>query len=196
MDKIVIKAAARSEKPKKVRRAGFIPGVLNGPGTASVSVQFERAALNRIIEKYGTAVKLWVGIDGEQKYGFIKEIQRDPVEGKIIHIAIQLVSADQIIRFKLPIDFEGEAALKPKVLYLQIDRSEVEVEGKTSAIPDHAGVDVSQKQYGDCVSAADFRFPKGVKILYPADTIYATVRGTKKEVPEEEPEEEPVQAAE
>lgn len=183
LDKIVIQATARSEKPKKVRRDGWIPGVLNGPGTASTSVQFEGAVLNRIIEAHGTAMKLWVEINGEKKYGFLREVQRHPVDEKILHVAIQLVSADQNIRFKLPIDFLGEAALRPKVLYLQVDRSEIEVEGKTSAIPDHAAVDVSQKEYGDSVTAADFNFPDDIRILDPKETVYATVKGNKQETP-------------
>lgn len=185
LDKIVIKATARSEKPKRVRRAGFIPGVLNGPGTASASVQFESAALNRIIETYGTAVKLWIDINGDKKYGFVKEIQRNPVEGKIIHVAVQLVSEDQNVKLQLPIVFQGEAALQQNLLHLQIDKSDIEVEGKTASIPDKASIDVSKKQHGDSVTAADFRLPDGVKILDAQNTIYATVKGTKKAIVEQ-----------
>ncbi|HYE69289.1 MAG TPA: hypothetical protein VEA58_11800, partial [Anaerovoracaceae bacterium] len=84
MEVTILKAAERSEKPKHVRNAGFTPGVLNGPGTTSASVQFESKALNRIIIDHGMNAKLWVEIGSEKKFGYIKEVQTHPVERKII----------------------------------------------------------------------------------------------------------------
>ena len=49
MEEIIIKAMERSEKPKKVRDAGFIPGVLSGSDTTAISVQFEAAELSKVI---------------------------------------------------------------------------------------------------------------------------------------------------
>ncbi len=188
MEEIILKAAARSEKPKKVRNEGFIPGVLNGPGTASVPVQFESVALNKIITRHGTNAKLWVELGDEKKFGFIKEVQKHPVEGKIIHIDIQLVSKDQDVKMQLPIVFHGHADLEHKLLQLQVHKTEIEVEGKAELMPDEAVVDVSEKKLGETITAADFHLPAAIKILDPEHEVYASVKAVKEEAVEE-PEE-------
>lgn len=193
MDKITIEAVERKDKPKKVRRDGFIPAVLSGPGITSTSVQFKGTELNRIIEKYGTAVKLWIQLGNEEKYGFLKEIQRDPVEGKVIHVSIQLVSTDEDVKMQLPILFQGGSVLERNLMQLQIEKSEIEVEGKTMLMPSHAVVDVSGKRIGDSVTAGDFHLPSGIRVLDSGDQVYASVKGAKKVSDEETEETQPAE---
>jgi large subunit ribosomal protein L25 len=188
MEEIILKALARSEKPKQVRNAGFIPGVLNGPGTTSTSVKFESAALNKIIAKHGTNAKLWVMLGDEKKFGFIKEVQKHPVEGKVIHVAIQLVSKDQDVKMTLPISFRGHVELEHRLLQVQVYKSEIEVSGKAELMPDEAVVDVSEKESGANITAVDFNLPSEVKILDPEHEIYAIIKAVKEEAVEE-PEE-------
>ncbi len=188
MENIFINAMERSEKPRKVRNAGFIPGVLNSPDTTSTNVQFENVALNKIITKHGTNAKLWVKLGADKTFGYIREVQKDPVEGKVIHIAIQLVSKDQEVKLQLPITFHGHAELESRLLQVQIHKSEVEVVGKTELIPDEVVVDVSKKKFGENITAHDFHLPSEVKILSPEDEIYAVIKAVKNvtvETPEE-----------
>jgi large subunit ribosomal protein L25 len=176
MEKIILKALERNEKTNKVRNAGFIPGVLNGPGTASTSVKFENIALNKIITKHGHNAKIWVDLGDEKKFGYIKEVQRQPVEGNIIHVAIQIVSRDQEIKMKLPIVFHGQAELEHHLLKLQVHKSEIEVEGKTELIPDAAVADVSKKTAGENITALDFHLPSDIKILDAENEVYAVIK--------------------
>ena len=185
MEEIILKAMTRSEKPKTVRNAGFIPGVLCGPGTVSTSVQFESVALNKIIAKHGTNAKLWVELGTEKKFGFISEVQKHPVEAKVIHISIQLVSKDQNIKMQLPITFRGHAELENKLLQIQVYKSEIEVEGKAELMPDEAVVDVSEKQSGDNITAIDFHLPSEIRILDPVQEVYAAIKANKEDVAEE-----------
>lgn len=190
MNKIMIEALKRTAKPKQVRREGFIPGVLSGPGAVSMPVQFKANELNKIFDKYGTTVKLWIKADLNEKFGFIKEVQRDPVGGKIIHISIQLVSVDQNVRLHLPIVFEGQDALKSKFLQLHVEKPEIEVEGKAEFMPSDITIDVSQKAFGNNITSADFALPPQVKLLDSNDEIFATVKG-KNKGPAEKVEETP-----
>jgi len=185
MEDIILKAMPRTEKPKKVRTAGLIPGVLNGPGTLSTSVEFENVPLNKIITRHGTNAKLWVMFNDEKKFGFIKEVQRHPVEGKIIHVAIQMVSKDQDVKMQLPINYDGHSELENRLLQLQVYKPEIEVEGKAVLMPDEAVADVSKKVAGDSITAADFTLPKGIKILDAKTEVYAVIKNVKEEVVEE-----------
>jgi large subunit ribosomal protein L25 len=193
MEEIILKAMSRSEKPKKVRNAGFIPGVLNGPGTTSISVQFEIVALNKIIAKHGINAKIWVVLCAEKKFGFIKEVQRHPVERKIIHISIQLVSKDQEVKMQLPISFHGHVELEHRLLQVQVYKSEIEVAGKAALMPDVVVVDVSEKESGENITAIDFHLPPEIKILDSEHEIYAIIKAIKEEIVEEPEEVKPAE---
>lgn len=186
MEEIILKAMERSENPNKVRKSGYIPGVLSGPGAASASVKFETVVLNKIISKHGANAKMWVELGDEKKFGFVKEIQRHPVEGKIIHVAIQLVSEDQEIKIQLPIIFQGQFELEHRLLQIQVYKSEIEVMGKTALMPDSVVVDASEKKAGEDITAADISLPPEIKILDAENEIYAVIKAVREANGEEE----------
>jgi len=178
----------RTDTPKKVRLAGFIPGVLNESDLTSTSVQFVGTELNKIISKHGSNAKVWVTIGDDKKFGFIKEVQKSPLDRKIIHIAIQLVSKDQEIKMQLPISYHGREELEHKQLQVQVYKAEIDVSGKAVLMPDVIIVDVSKKELGDTITAADLNISAEIKIHDAENEIYAVIKAIK-EVVEEEPEE-------
>ena len=180
----------RTDTPKKVRLAGFIPGVLNESDLTSTSVQFVGTELNKIISKHGANAKVWVTIGKDKKFGFIKEVQKSPLDRKIIHIAIQLVSKDQEIKMQLPISYHGREELEHKQLQVQVYKAEIDVSGKPVLMPDVIIVDVSKKELGDTITAADLNISAEIKIHDAENEIYAVIKAIKEVV-----EEEPVEAA-
>jgi len=188
MEEIILKTMLRTDTPKKVRLAGFIPGVLNASDLTSTSVQFVGTELNKIISKHGSNARVWVTIGDDKKFGFIKEVQKSPVDRKIIHIAIQLISKDQEVKMQLPIAFHGRDELENKQLQVQVYKAEVDVSGKAALMPDLLIVNVSKKELGDTITAADLNISAEIKVLDAEDEIYAVIKAVK-EVVEEEPEE-------
>ncbi len=193
MEIAILKAMERSEEPKIVRKAGFIPGVLNEAGSDSTSVKFEMAAMNKIISKHGMNAKIWVDLGAEKKFGFIKEIQKHAVEDKIIHVTIQLVSKDKEIKMQLPINFHGNAELEHRSLQLQVYKSEVEVTAKAALMPDGVIVDISGKESGENITAVNLNLPAEIKILDADDEIYAVIKAIKEEMVEEPQEVKPAE---
>ncbi|MEI8199160.1 MAG: 50S ribosomal protein L25 [Eubacteriales bacterium] len=189
MEEIILKTMLRTDTPKKVRLAGFIPGVLNESDLTSTSVQFVGTELNKIISKHGSNAKVWITIGDDKKFGFIKEVQKSPLDRKIIHIAIQLVNKDKEIKMLIPISFHGRDELEHRELLLQVIKTEIDVSGKAVLMPDVIIADVSAKELGDTVTAADLNISADIKNLDADDEIYAIVKAIK-EVVEEEPEEE------
>jgi len=182
MEEIILKAKSRSADTKIVKNSGFIPGVLYGPGTASTSVIFESIPLNKIISKHGKNAKLWVDLDNEKKFGYIKEIQRHPVEGKIIHVAVTLLSTDQEVKIQLPISYRGLVELEHRLLSLQVYKTGIKVSGIGANMPDSVVADVSEKVFGEEITAADFHLPPEIKILDSENEAYAGIRAAKEEL--------------
>ncbi len=197
MNTATLRALERTEKPKKLRNTEFVSGVLNGPGTVSAPVKFQIAALNKIITKHGMNAKVWVEYKDEKKFGLMKEVQKHPVSGQIIHAAIQLIPTDQEIKMLVPIQFHGNEALEKKIMQILILKPEVEVTGEAAKIPEFLVVDASEMTTGDNITAAHFDLPATIKILDAEDEIYAMIKDIRETVTEEQPQEETeTQAAE
>lgn len=195
MEEIILKTMLRTDKLAKVRRAGFVPGVLNESDTTSTSVQFEAVALDKIISKHGSNARIWVALGEDKKFGFIKEIQKRPVDRHIIHISIQLVSTDQEVKMQLPISFHGREELEHRMLQVQVYKAEIDVTGKAAMMPDVVVVDVSGKEAGDTITASELNLSAEIKVHDAENEIYAVIKPIKEAIVEE-PEEEAAPAPE
>lgn len=190
MNTATLRAMERTEKPKKLRKTGYVPGVLNGTDHVSVPVKFQTAALSKIITKHGMNAKVWVEIGDEKKFGLMKEVQKHPVGGEIIHAAIQLIPTDQEIKMQVPLHFHGNETLEQKRMQVLILKSEAEVTGEAAKVPEFLVVDVSKMNAGDNVTAADLDLPATIKILDAEDEIYAMIKDLKETAMDEEAMEE------
>ncbi len=188
MDETVLQAMPRSGPVKQTRKEGFLPGVLAKPNEPSTMVQFEPLAIDKLVAHHGSHATLWIELEKEKKFGFITELQRHPVSRNIIHIDIKLVDANEEIKISLPINFQGREEIERKVLQLQVYRSEVEVQGKATELPDMITAEVTEKELGDNVTVEDFEVPEGIEILDDAEEIYAAVKPVREMVLEEETE--------
>ena len=177
---LTLMAKTRTGNAKQVRDAGFIPAVLNDHAATSTAIQFESAPLNKVIAQHGSNAKIWVKLDDVKTYGYIKEVQRNPVDGKVIHVAVQLVAKDQDIHMQLPIVFQGRDELENRLLHLQIYKQEIAVSGTTELMPDVALVDVTEREVGDSITGADFKLSKGIKLVDPETEIYAVIKAARK----------------
>lgn len=176
MKQTVLKAASRTASLKQARQAGFIPGVLHGPGAASTPVQFERSDFLRLLHMHGSNAKIWIELGKEKHFGILKEIQKDPLDRSIVHVTVHLVSQDQEIKVHTLLVFSGREDLENRSLMLQTVKEQVELSGKAASIPEAIHVDVTGKVFGDAVTTKDIRVPKGVRILDGDDELFAVVR--------------------
>lgn len=186
MEETILNAVERTMRPKQCRKAGFTPGALYGDSvTSAISVQFETAALNKVLATHGSNAKVWVKYGNNKKFGIIKEVQRHPVSAKVIHTDVYLVSQDHEVRMQIPITFEGRDNLNNALL--QVHKSEIEVIGKATLMPDTVVVDVSKITVGDTITAKNFNLDKQLKITDSEDEVYGIIAPLRELAEEPEP---------
>ena len=174
MVETILDAVERTMDPKQCRDAGFTPGVLYGDSvTNAITVQFETAALKKIIASHGSNAKVWVNYGGNKKFGFIKEVQRHPVTATVIHTDVFLVSQDHEVSMQIPITFEGRDGLDN--VLLQVYKSEIEVLGKVALMPEAVVVDVSTMVLGDTITSKNFDLDKQLKITENENEVYGII---------------------
>ena len=176
MEEVKLQATERINKRGKFKESGFVPGVLYGDGTeGSAAVKFETSELVRILTAHGANAKVSVVYNKNKNPGMIKEIQREPVSGRIIHVDVQIMSKEHVQSFKVPLVFVGEGELKNRLLALKVHKNEVNLNGTLNMMPESIEIDVSQKALGDKITLKDFKLNKKIKVEDAEEEIYAAV---------------------
>ncbi|MCR4436320.1 MAG: 50S ribosomal protein L25 [Clostridiales bacterium] len=170
-----IRAIERNEKPGQVRKNGFVPGVIYGKGMSSRSVKFDEKTLKRLLRGHTKNAKICVKMGEEVKQCLMKEIQKDPITAKILHIEMQAVHENDVVKLKVPILFNGREKLAERQHILQVFVSEVEIAGQAANMPEFVSVDVENKKLGDKITVEDIFVEPSVKIVDDPKEIYAVV---------------------
>ncbi len=180
------------QKPRALRRMGQIPAVLYGPRFSPLKLRCNAFDLQRVLQAVGTAHLFTLEIDGTQETALIREVQRHPVTGAILHVDFFRVLQDQPLTSAVPIALVGHAPATEKGGILSHLLSEVEVECLPRDLPEEIAVDVSSlKDYGDVIRVGDVPLPPGVTVLTPPEAEIVRVLAPR--IHEEEAAEEEAQ---
>lgn len=196
MEREVLKTSRRDVTGKKVRflrREGVIPANLYGPGIESVPLQAETAALKRLLSKVGRNALISLKVDGDKKQHMVmlRDIQRDPLTGSLLHIDLFQVEMTHKVRADVPLVFVGEApAAKSRRAMLIESLSQLHVEALPADLPPHIEVDLSVlAEMDQAIHVRDIAPGHGVEVLTDPDQVIARVMESKVEVVEEVVEE-------
>jgi large subunit ribosomal protein L25 len=183
-----------SADARRLRRQGFIPGVLYGRGQQPHAIYVPERELRRVLTgSSGLHAILDVELDGQTTThaSILKDFQQDPIRGHISHVDLQEVRLDQPIQASVTVQLTGEPeGVKEGGVLSQVQR-EINVEALPMEIPEHIELDVSGMAIGDTLRLADLPEREGVRYLdNPEETVLATVTlPTRVEEPEPEVEE-------
>jgi large subunit ribosomal protein L25 len=183
-----------SADARRLRREGFIPGVLYGSGKEPHAICVPERELRRVLTgQGGLHAILDVVLEGQKTThaSILKDYQQDPIRGHISHIDLQEVRLDQPIQASVTVQLVGEpVGAKEGGVLSQVQR-EINVEALPMEIPEHIDLDVSGMAIGDTLRLADLAPMEGVTYLDdPEETVLASVGlPTRVEEPEEVVEE-------
>ena len=178
-----LKGARRSAVGKgvarKLRQAGSIPAVYYGRGEEPIVLTVGLKELEEVIVKAeGSNVIVDLKVDGDgvgDRKALIREIQRDPVGGHILHLDLQHISLTERITVEVPIVLTGiPTGVKDGGGILEHLLRDVEVECLPTDIPSRLEIDVSALNIGDSLHVSDLRADK-VTILTEGERPIAAV---------------------
>ncbi len=113
MEDILLSAQTRIVIGKQVaqmRRAALIPAILYGSHLATTfPLQIEEKTLLSVITKAGRnrLIKLTVESDGGERLVLARDVQRNPITGRLVHVDFQEVSLTEKISTEIPIVLTG-----------------------------------------------------------------------------------------
>ena len=129
---------------RRLRRAGRIPGILYGQGKDSMPVSFDYSEFEALLRtREGMViVEVMLSEDAPQQT-LTREIQRDPVTGRILHLDLQHISMTEKVQVEVPLHVVGTPfGVKTEGGILEHHMRSLLIECLPSNIPQRIDVDV------------------------------------------------------
>lgn len=160
-----------------LRRQGLVPGIVYARGMDEVPISLVSRDLTKSFQERGMRSLFNLRIKGDKTpiLVLVREVQRNPVSGELIHVDFLRVRQDEKITAEVPVHITGEEEVLKGGGVLQTGAMEIQVECLPADLPENFTVDVAGIPVGGKVTVADIRPEAGVAILTPEDTMLAVV---------------------
>jgi large subunit ribosomal protein L25 len=181
MPEFVVPAESRTDVGKnanrKLRSRGLIPGVLYATGKQAQSVQVAPGEIGTILKSAAGANTLFdLEIGGKRRKVILKEFQREPLRGKLLHADFYEVALDKRLEVKVHIELAGvPIGVKLQGGIVDFVTRELEVECLPADIPEKIVVDISHLELGKHLRVSDLKLSDKVKVLVEPELVVVHV---------------------
>jgi large subunit ribosomal protein L25 len=173
-DRATLKAQPRTEfgsrVTRRLRREGMVPGVVYGGGDEARAFQAGDRDIRNVLVHGGALID--IDIEGAGAVPVvIKEQQRHPVRGNLLHLDLQEVKLDVKIEADVSIELLGteEAPGVKEGGVLEHVTHEITISALPTAIPESIPADVSGMDIGDTLQLSALIAPEGVEFVLGED---------------------------
>ena len=181
MDRVKLQVRPRegrgSKDAKALRAAGDIPGVIYSATTDTQAIVVNARALRQAVSGgLHTILDVTLDGDGQTRPVLIKDLQLDPVRGRVVHIDLHEIRLDQVIQTVIPVHLEGHAEGVNMGGALNQPVHELHVDALPADLVDFISVDVSALEIGQSIRLSDLEAPPGVTFTDDLEsTVIATI---------------------
>ena len=182
---------------RKLRAGGRVPAVLYGKGVDSTAVSVDAKDLYHVLHAGGANVLLDLVVDGSSHLALARDVKRDHIHGRFVHVDFLAVSRTEKIVVSVPIRPVGESVGIKAGGVLEHHLWELQVECLPGNVPEAIEADITELSVGDSLKVSDLVVAEGVTVLSPPDeSVLAVVQPQAREVDEVAVEEVEGEAAE
>jgi large subunit ribosomal protein L25 len=185
---------------RRLRTGGMVPGNVYGMNLDSFAVSVEARRIDEILRLgsgRNTIFTLSLGDGKDSRAVMLRELQRDPVSERLVHVDFLRVDPTKTVHVQVPVHLVGiPEGVKNDGGVVDFVHRQVEVACLPSAIPDQLDLDISHLHINQNISVKELGATVGVEILDDPDTILAVVASPRAEAVETPEAEEGAEVAE
>jgi len=162
---------------RRLRDKGFVPAVFYGRSAENILLAVKNDELIKLHKnkKDHAFIKLMIDDGGNkmEKLSLIKELQLQPLTGKLYHVDFYEVDEKRKITMDVSLHFIGKAVGVEMGGELQHIKREVKISCLPLDLPDHIDVDVTSLGIGDSIKIRDLKVAEGITLL-DRPAVYGT----------------------
>jgi large subunit ribosomal protein L25 len=162
---------------KALRAQNKIAGVFYGKEEKPIPVSFGEKDFEKLLETSGGSnILVRLKIKDAVKTAILKEVQRDIISHKPIHVDFQAVSLKEKIQVKVPLHIIGTSpGVKLSGGVLEHILREIVVNCLPTEIPNSIEVDVSVLEINQSIAVKDLKISKDIEILSDPNAIIVNI---------------------
>jgi large subunit ribosomal protein L25 len=165
-----------SRSARRLRRTGEVPGVIYGGDVEPSHFSVDARILRNTLARSGAILDITID-DGKTAPVIVKDLQRHPVRGEIMHVDFVRVNMNETIHTTVVLELVGadDAPGVSEGGVLSQETREVNIEALPGDIPASITHDVSALQINDTVTLSAVSVPSGITLLDDLETVIATI---------------------
>ena len=163
----------------RMRTSGYIPAVLYSHGKAS-SIKIPRKDFFQLFKGHISESVIFNlhflnKSDEEEQMAFVKDYQKHPVSGDIVHVDLFKVTAGEKIHTMVPLELSGAPIGVKSGGVLEIHEREISLECLPKDLPEKIIIDVTSLEVGHNIYAREIKLGDGLKLLSNPEMVIAGV---------------------
>ncbi len=182
METVDLACEKRAVRPKglvnRIRREGRVPAVIYGDHGSAVAIAVGGAELKARVSTASRQRIMRLKSDSPElndKHVILKDIQKTPVSGDILHADFYEVDLNKPLRVPVPFRFIGRPiGLADGGILSPLER-QVEIECLPLEIPEAIEVDVTALKIHDVLHVSTLQFPPNLRPIFDTDYPVITV---------------------
>lgn len=182
IDTIVVAKRDRVGKSasRELRKKGLVPATIYGLNEPAVSIAISPKIVARVLaSETGTNSMLHLQREGTEikRHVIIKDVQRDAVTGRLVHLDFIRVDPTHKVRVHVPIVLKGTPLGVKEGGLLDFVHRTIEVECLPGFIPGHIDVNVDHLDVGDTIRLNEIKLDAHITVLGDANNVLCSVHG-------------------
>ena len=179
MGKTTLEAKTRTVTGKKaartLRAGGRLPAVVYNSEGKSTMIDVDEVEFNKVWRNITATTLVTLNVDGTSHEVFIKDVEYNIREDKVLHADFWEPAADKAIVLKMKLQYSGNPAGVLKGGFLLKHVPQVTIKAKPAAIPERIVLDISNVNIGERFCVSDMNLGNDITVLTPADTCLVSV---------------------
>ncbi len=173
-EKIALTAEIRTDVGKgasrRLRRSGEkVPAIIYGAEDAPQNLTLAANELAKAMQQEAFFSQIMdVVVEGKANQAVVRDLQRNPASGKVLHIDFQRVSANKPLNVSVPLHFINEdqcVGVKMNGGIISHTLNEVEISCLPADLPEYIEVDMKELDLGFAIHLSGLALPPGVTIV-------------------------------
>ncbi len=187
--KVITREIKGKKSSQRVRKEGFVPGIVYGHNKETKSIKIDRKELQKLLNKHGESGTVNIELEGQIRPTIIKEVQRGVAQSDVLHIDFQELSVGEKIKMAVHINVIGKEKVETPWAIIQQQLNELDIQCLPKHIPQRITVNVSELEIGNSLTVGDLDIFKDtdIEVLNDTGEVVVSLTAIKKE---SEPEEE------
>ncbi|MDR0463485.1 MAG: 50S ribosomal protein L25 [Treponema sp.] len=185
MNKVVLQAKNRqkhgSAESRRLRRTGRIPAVIYGRSGNAVSIDLDSVEFVKGTKGISESTIVKVNVEDKSYDAFVKDTQRNIIDGNILHIDFYEVESGVSLRAKVSLILQGNPIGVREGGMLETPLHEIEIECLPKDLPERIEIDISGLKANQSLHVRDIALGEGVRLLSNPDQVIALVKFAKAE---------------